>query len=425
MPDFSSKKRFLDAINHRQPDRVPVDFGAHGCSAMHVTCVAALRDYYGLEKRLVKVSDIFSMTGEIEEDLLSVMGVDVQGMRSYNTTYAGLSGYAGGWKPWRVHDRYEVLVPESFNVTDDGKGGYFAYPKGDITASASGHMPKDGFYFDVIVRQGPYDEDNPNIEDNLEEYGPLSDSALGFLATEAARAASGGRGIIASTPGTGLGDIAWLPGPNLLHPKGIRNIEDWYMSPALRPDFMIELFDRQADIAIANMEKFLKAVGDNMDAALVCGTDFGTQRGPFISEKDFRKVYLPAYRRINDWIHGNTPWKTIKHCCGGIVPLLPAFIDAGFDGINPVQCSAAGMDPAFLKREFGKDLIFWGGGVDTQRALPFGTPAEVRAQVLERCEVFAPGGGFIFNAIHCVQCNTPVENIVAMIDAVKEFNGVS
>ena len=419
-----SRKRFQDALSHRQPDRVPVDFGAHGCSQMHATCVAALRDYYGLEKRLVKVADIFSMTGEIEDDLKDAMGIDIVNLRSFNATFCERSGYADDWKQWRVHDRYDVLVPKSFNVTDDGKGGYFAYAHGDITGTPSGHMPKDGFYFDVIIRQLPYDEDNPSIEDNLEEYGPISDAELDFIAKDAKRAASSGRGVMAAPGATGLGDIAWLPGPNLREPKGIRNIEDWYMSPALRPDFMIELFDRQADIAIANLEKYTRAVGDTADAAMVCGTDFGTQRGPFISEGDFRKIYLPAYRRINDWIHSHTNWKTFKHCCGGIVPLLPAFIDAGFDGINPVQCSAAGMEPRFLKREFGKDLVFWGGGVDTQRVLPFGTPAEVRAQALERCEIFSPGGGFIFNAIHCVQCNTPVENIAAMVAAVKEFNGV-
>jgi uroporphyrinogen-III decarboxylase len=126
---------------------------------------------------------------------------------------------------------------------------------------------------------------------------------------------------------------------------------------------------------------------------------------------------------MNDWIHAHTAWKTFKHTCGAITKFLPSLIDAGYDILNPVQCSAAGMDPIQLKADFGDQIVFWGGGVDTQHVLPFGTPAEVREQVLRRCEIFAPGGGFVFNAVHNVQARTPVENIVAMIDGVHEFNG--
>jgi uroporphyrinogen-III decarboxylase len=132
---------------------------------------------------------------------------------------------------------------------------------------------------------------------------------------------------------------------------------------------------------------------------------------------------MPHYNRLNDWIHNNTAWKSFKHCCGSIPAFMPLFIEAGFDIINPVQVSATGMDPAFLKREFGKDLVFWGGGVDTQQVLPFGTPAEVRDQVLRHCEIFNRDGGFVFNTIHNVQAKTPVENVAAMMAAVREFNG--
>ncbi|MBN2884035.1 MAG: methyltransferase, partial [Clostridia bacterium] len=125
---------------------------------------------------------------------------------------------------------------------------------------------------------------------------------------------------------------------------------------------------------------------------------------------------------INGWIHDNTSWKTFKHSCGAVEPLLDNIIKAGFDIINPVQCSATGMDPGHLKKTYGKDLVFWGGGVDTQKTLPFGTPDEVREEVLSRCEVFSKDGGFVFNAIHNVQADTPVENVAAMIKAVKEFS---
>jgi len=133
-------------------------------------------------------------------------------------------------------------------------------------------------------------------------------------------------------------------------------------------------------------------------------------------------VYLPFYQRANNWIHENTNWKILKHCCGAVAPLIPLLIEGGFDALNPVQCSADGMDPVHLKNTYGKDISFWGGGVDTQKILPFGTPEEVREQVLRRCEIFAKDGGFVFNAVHIIQAGTPIENIVAMLDAVKEFN---
>jgi uroporphyrinogen-III decarboxylase len=134
----------------------------------------------------------------------------------------------------------------------------------------------------------------------------------------------------------------------------------------------------------------------------------------------FRELWLPYYRRVNDWIHSHTKWRTFKHSCGAVSKFIPHFIEAGFDILNPVQCSAAGMDPQELKRTYGDRLVFWGGGVDTQATLPFGTPQQVREEVLRRCEVFAPGGGFVFNTVHNIQACTPVENIVAMIDAVRE-----
>ena len=159
-----------------------------------------------------------------------------------------------------------------------------------------------------------------------------------------------------------------------------------------------------------------------VDVAYICGTDFGTQISTFCSEETFRELYMPYYKKINSWIHSNTNWKTFKHSCGAIYEFIPLLIESGFDIINPVQCSAQGMDPKSLKENFGDSIVFWGGGVDTQKILPFGSKEQVRDQVLRRCEIFSRSGGFVFNSIHNVQAKTPVENIVAMIDAVKEFN---
>ncbi len=195
------------------------------------------------------------------------------------------------------------------------------------------------------------------------------------------------------------------------------------MTTAARRDYVHAIFEHQCSTALANLAKVSAAVGDSIDAVFVCGTDFGTQSSTFCSLAAFHDLYFPYYKRVNDWIHANTNWKSFKHSCGSVWRLIPAFIDSGFDILNPVQCSAADMGAARLKSEFGDRIVFWGGGVDTQKVLPFGTPAEVRAQVLERCGIFSKGGGFVFDAIHNVQARTPVENVVAMIDAVHEFNG--
>jgi len=231
------------------------------------------------------------------------------------------------------------------------------------------------------------------------------------------------RAVVTHLNGTALGDIALVPAPFLAAPKGVRDIAQWYMTVATDPGFVMELFDRQVEIALGNLAKLHRIAGGVIDVVVVCGTDFGTQESTFCSRATYDEIWQPRYRRINDWIHKNTTWKTFKHTCGAIEGFLPGIIDSGFDIINPVQCSARGMDPKTLKERHGDRITFWGGAVNTQKTLPFGTPDEVRREVLERCETFAPGGGFVFNAIHNVQALTPTENLVAMLDAVQSFNG--
>jgi len=284
-------------------------------------------------------------------------------------------------------------------------------------------MPVGVFFFDTIVRQPHLDEAHLNAEDNLEEFVPLSERDLDHYRAEVRRLSASSRAVVASFGGTAFGDIALVPAPFLKYPKGIRDIEEWYISTVTRQDYLHRVFSAQTDVALANLEQIHAIVGDLVDVVFVCGTDFGTQTSSFCSVETFRQLYAPYYRRVNDWIHQHTSWKTFKHSCGAVEPFMEAFIEVGFDIINPVQCSAAGMDPKHLKRTYGDRIVFWGGGVDTQKTLPFGTPAQVREEVLRRCEIFARDGGFVFNAVHNVQANTPVQNLVAMFEAVREFNG--
>jgi hypothetical protein len=414
---MNCKERVVAALNHQSPDRIPIDFGGTATTGVHVSCVAALRDYYGLEKRLVKVHEPYQMLGWIDDDLKEAMGIDVEGAIPRDTIF----GFPNeNWKSWRTQEGIEVLVSEHFRTQVEANGDTLIYPKGDTDASPSGRMPKGGHFFDTIVRQEPIDEEALDPADNLEEFQPISAAELDTFGADIPRAAATGRAVAATFGGTAFGDIALVPAPFLTHPRGIRDISEWYISTATRQDYVHAVFRGQCDIALANLAKIHARVGNSVDVVFLCGTDFGTQTSSFCSVATFHELYMPYYRRVNDWIHANTSWKTFKHSCGAVEKFIPSLIECGFDILNPVQCSATGMDPAALKANYGDQIVFWGGGVDTQRVLPFGTPDEVRAQVAERCRIFAPGGGFVFNTIHNIQAMTPVENIVAMIETVQQ-----
>ncbi|MCF6270838.1 MAG: hypothetical protein L3J41_14070 [Melioribacteraceae bacterium] len=416
---MASRERVLSSLNHKQPDKIAIDFGATAVTGMHVNIVASLREYYGLEKRLVKVHEPYQMLGYIDDDLKEILGVDVEGIFPLNTIF----GFPNeNWKEWKLDSGLEVLVSEHFNTTKDDKGDTLIYPEGDTAVPPSGRMPKNGYFFDCIVRQEPIDEEKLNPEDNLEEYGLISDEELDYFSKKTKRASAKNRAVVLSIPGTALGDIALVPAPFIKHPKGIRDIEEWYMSTMIRPDYIHKVFEKQTEIALENLAKIKDAVKDNVDAVFICGTDFGTQNSTFCSEETYNELYKPYYKQINGWIHSNTEWKTFKHTCGAVKSLVPALIESGFDILNPVQVSAFNMDAKILKEEFGEQLTFWGGGVDTQDTLAFKTPKDVREEVLKHCRIFNKNGGYIFNTVHNIQGNTPIENVVALFDAVKSIN---
>jgi hypothetical protein len=417
---LTSRERVARTIHHIEPDRVPLDLGGSTVTGMHASTVYRLRQALGLDApgTPVRVIEPYQMLGEIAPDLVEALGVDVLPL-------AGSSDLFGlrydGWQPWTFHDGTPLLVPGDFNIEPEPDGDLLMYPAGDRSVPPSGRMPRGGWYFDTIVRQEPIDDAKLNVEDNLEEFGPISEAELARLGREAERLYATGKAILGNFGGTSFGDIALVPAPWLKHPKGIRDVAEWYMSTVTRRDYIYRIFERQCEIALANLERIYGVVGNRITVAFVTGTDFGTQQSSFISVKAYRELFRPFHQAVNGWIHAHTPWRTFIHSCGSVVSLIPDFIEAGFDILNPVQCSAAGMEAAELKRKFGDRITFWGGGVDTQRTLPFGTPDEVRREVRERIGAFAPGGGFVFNTIHNVQPATPVENVLALYQAVREY----
>lgn len=414
----NSRESLQKTLNHEQPERMVVDFGAGPVTGIHVRLVEQLREHFGLEKRMVQVNEPYQMLGEVEEDLQEAMGVDVIGISPASDMFGNPMK---DWKEWLTPWGQVVMVPGSFTVSVDGNGDTLMHPQGDKSAAPSAKMPKAAYFFDAVNRQEALDESKLNPEDNVEEFTPISDSDLDYWKRIIPKAAQKGKGVLANFGGTGIGDIALVPGLNLKAPKGIRDVADWYMSTLMRPDYLHYIFEKQTDVALENLAKIKDIAGDLVDVAYICGTDFGTQDSSFCDLDTFESLYAPYYRKINNWIHEHTSWKTFKHSCGAVEPFMESFIASGFDIINPVQINAAGMDPVLLKQKYGDRLTFWGGGIDTQKVLPFGTPEEVKSHVLKQCEILSPGGGFVFNTVHNIQANVPLQNVLAMLEAIRAF----
>ena len=418
---ISSRERVRLALEHKEPDCVPLDLGATSVTGMHVDTVYRLRQALDLDPpgAPVKIIEPFQMLGEIKPDLIQALAIDTVQVGGTGTAF----GFPmEGWKEWKTFGGVPALVPAGFNTQTEPNGDLLLYPQGDRSAPASGRMPAGGFYFDVIVRQQPFKDEDLRVEDNLEEFSVVSD-----LETEHYRRCADefytqtDKGLVLNLGALSLGNIARVPGPALKCPQGIRDVEEWYVSLSSRRAHVYKIFERQTEINLANVQKLYAAVGNRISVVNLTGTDFGAQNGPLVSPRTYRNLFFPFHKLVNDWVHRNTTWKTFIHSCGSVWDLLEDFIAAGFDVLNPVQCSAARMNPFDLKSKFGNRITFWGGGVDTQATLPFGSPQEVREEVRERIRAFGPGGGFVFNAVHNIQALVPAENVLAMYRTAREY----
>ena len=417
---MTSRERIRKAINHEESDRIPIDMGSTPVTGIAASTYTKLREALGLARRRVKVIEPFQILAEVDTEVMDKIGIDTIGLQ----LPTNLFGFKNeDWKAWKLFDGTEVLVPGLFITKQDKEGNLLLYPGGDTSAPPSGKMPKGGYYFDGIVRQETINESHLDPHEWVkDQYSLYTEEELRYLEKTAKNLyQNSDLSLVGSFFQGGFGDIALVPGLNVKYPKGIRNPQEWIMAHALHPEYIKGIFSLQCEIAVQNLNLYREAVGDKIDVIAVSGTDFGTQNASSISLDMYRDIYKPFHKIVNEWIHKNTPWKIFYHTCGSIVSLLDDLIETGVDILNPVQCSAAGMDPVFLKEKYGHKLVFWGGGVDTQRTLPFGTPEEVREEVTQRCRIFGKKGGFVFNTIHNIQPKTPIENIIAMFEVVKNF----
>ena len=417
----SSRERVRLALEHQEPDCIPLDLGATSVTGMHIDTVYRLRQALDLDApgTPVKIIEPFQMLGEIKPDLIQALAIDTVQVGGTGTAF----GFPmEGWKEWKTFGGAPALVPAGFNTQTEPNGDLLLYPQGDRSASASGHMPAGGYYFDVIVRQQPFKEEDLRVEDNTEEFSLLSDEETEHYRRSAEEFyTQTDKALVLNLGALSLGNIARVPGPALKCPRGIRDVEEWYVSLSSRREYIYKVFERQTEINLANVQKLYDAVGNKVSVVNLTGTDFGAQNGPLVSPQTYRSLFQPFHKQVNDWVHRNTTWKTFIHSCGSVWALVDDFINAGFDVLNPVQCSAARMNPFDLKSKFGNRITFWGGGVDTQATLPFGSPREVREEVRERIRAFGPGGGFVFNAVHNIQALVPAENVLTMYRTAREF----
>jgi len=413
---MTSRERVLAAIEHRSPDRVPVDLGATPSSGISAIAYGHLKRHLGITAGHTRIYDVVQQLAQPEDVMLDRFGIDAIDLgRTFNTADAD-------WYDIALPDGQPAQYPAWFHPERQPDGSYLArQPDGTVLA----HMPVGGTFFDQTCF--PYLDDYPPDLGALDSaMGKVLWAALahspwdharvpGFWDTLRARAlalrASSDRALMV------------VIGCNLFEwGTFLRRMDGFLCDLAAEPEKVEALLDALMVRHLATLEKVCRAVGDIAD---ICrfGDDLGTNGGPFMSPAMYRRYFQPRHAQLCAYVHRHSRMKTFLHSCGSIHALLPDLIAAGFDVINPVQTNCRDMEPERLKREFGRDICFWGGGCDTRHVLPCATPAEVKRHVHERLEIFAPGGGFVFNTVHNILPEVPPQNIVAMYEAIAEFNG--
>jgi uroporphyrinogen decarboxylase len=411
MHQMTSRERVLAAVNFGEVDRVPIDLGGMKASGITVKAYNQVKQRLGIDTP-TRIWDPKFMISCVDEEVrqrfhLDVVSLDTSSVLDDETPDAG-------WREMMLYEGAAGLVPPSYHIgTDDDGRWMLLEADGGPTPY---RMPRQGYYFDDIA----FDPPGRTID-------PAAFSPLPGFSDELLRAMENRSKRLYDDTDYAL--LGWGGGVCFL---GLSLITDWRSNVTMKmpSEWMImlmtqrdtchEMMDRAVDASINCMKQLHDAVGDRAFAWGIASDDSGTQRGEFIRPALWAEMIKPHYARLCSWIHTNTNWKTFLHCCGSIYHLIPHFIGAGIDILNPVQTSAANMEPERLKAEFGGKIVFWGGGCDTQRVLGERSPEVVREQVRERLAIFKPGGGYVFNQVHNIQTNVPPENIIAMLDAAYE-----
>jgi len=383
---MTSYERVKAALEHKEADRIPFDLGGSVLTGINRHAYTALVDYLGLPKRELRLVDAMQQLARVDDDVLARLGVDVACVDPSAPEGPTLA-------------RPPVLEGEYWRMVDEW--------------GISWKMPvKGGHYFDM-TDQPLKDMDDARDLDGFPWPDPVQAARFATIKERADRAVfTDKKAYILGRQYAGIWETAlWMCG-----------FEKFFADMMVNEDFAHALMRKVTDLKKQYWAKALETVGDNV-LIVSEADDLATQNSLLCSPDLYRKMVHPYHKELFGFIKNKAPNRVhiFYHSCGAVKPLIPMLIEEGVDILNPVQVSAEGMDTKALKREFGKDLTFWGGGVDTQHVLPFGTPAEVRDEVKRRVDDLAPGGGFVFAAVHNVQSDVPPQNYMAMWDAYREF----
>jgi uroporphyrinogen decarboxylase len=408
---LTSQERVMMAVDHREPDRVPIDLGGHRSSGIMAIAYNKLKKYLGITSGDIYVYDFVQQLAIIEPKVLDRFGVDTIEMGR------GFSLSPSDWRDWVLPDGTPCKIPAFIHPVIVGDDWRIYHEDGTLIA-----IQKQGsLYFEQTCF--PLAQSSDTLFDDLATpsekvmWNTLGSppAPIGYDKDGLAQLAAGAKALRASTDRAIIG----LFGGNLLETGQFlfRN-DNFYMLLAAEPSRAHRFLDKLVETHLENLEAFLSAVGPYTDI-IMFGDDLGMQTGPQISPRMYREFFNPREKLM--WARAKelADVKVMLHSCGGLYPLMPDLIDAGLDIIQPVQTSAHDMQPERLKQEFGKDICLWGGGCDTQQILPLSTPDEIAAHVRQRCDILSPGGGFVFQQVHNIMADVPPENIVAMLDAVN------
>ena len=411
MARMTSRERVLHAVNFEDVDRVPIDLGGMKASGITVKAYNQVKERLGIHTP-TRIWDPKFMIACVDEEVRRRLHLDVVSLDT--SSVMDDERPDSDWREATLYEGAGGLVPPSYNIGADSEGRWMLLdPEGGPTPY---RMPRQGYYFDDIAFNPPGSTIDPAA------FAPVAGFTDEHLRAMERRAEHFYDNTEYALLGWG-GGVCFL-GLSLITDRR-SNVtmglpSEWMIMLMTQKDTCHEMMDRAVDASIKCMQQLHDAVGDKCFAWGIASDDSGTQRGEFIRPQLWAEMIKPHYARLCTWIHENTEWKTFLHCCGSIYHLIPHMIEAGVDILNPVQTSAANMEPDRLKAEFGGKIVFWGGGCDTQRVLGERSPGEVREHVRERLAIFKPGGGYVFNQVHNVQTNVPAENIIAMLDAAYE-----
>ncbi len=407
---MTSRERVLAAVNHQQPDRVPIDLSGHRSSGIAAMAYARLRNHLGLPKRPIRVYDPVQQLAIVDEDVLQRFQVDTIEL---GRAFAHEDKY---WAEWTLPDGTPCLMPAwALPVRDNGEWVIRSQISGRVIA----RMPESVWYFEQTHWPFLEKDDLDQIEAVITESmwtaiasppGPITSGPAGATLLR-----EGAQRLRKQTDRAIIG----LFGGNLLEfGQFLYRNDNFFMLLAGEPDHAHRFLDKLVEMHLRNLDRFLSAVGDCIDVILF-GDDLGMQSGPQVSPAMYREFFQPRERMMWQTVKQRAPHlKIMLHCCGGVRELLSGLIDAGLDAINPVQITCRGMEPAGLKRDFGSRLTFWGGGCDTRDVLSKGSPAQVTENVRRMVETWQPGGGFVFQQVHNILADVPPANVVAMYEAV-------